>query len=270
MSIVFNLLGSFLAPRRIVAAVVGLMLSFPLSAALAGHGIYTESHSAASFSGTSSQSSCEYVVQPGDSVYRIAAAYGMQPWELQALNQDRYPAIWGRLNVGWVLDVCSADQPSAQSPAVNQEAGVTLTVITLDYAKLRTGPDRSYAEITTISYSVTLTAYGRNESGSWIYVDYTGTRGWIYSALLEIHGDTFTLPVTDAADAPAGGGAAPAPTQVPPPSSPSGPVTITTTSTMRIRSCPSTGCAELGRLPYGVTLAPIARSADNQWVFITN
>jgi uncharacterized protein YraI len=274
MSIIFNSLGGFLAPRRIVAAAIGLMLSFPLSAALAGNNLYAESRSTASSSETLYQSSCEYVVQPGDSVYRIATRYGMQPWELQALNQDQHPTIWETLSIGWVLDVCPGEKSVAQPPFANQEAGVTLTVITLDYAKLRTGPDRSYPEITTISYAVYLTAYGRNESGSWLYVDYNGTRGWVYSALLEIRGDTFSLPVTDAAGAPTGGGAAPAPTQAPPTTSPSsppasGPVTITTTSTMRIRSCASTGCAELGRLPYGVSLAPSARSADSQWVFIT-
>ncbi|NDJ36461.1 MAG: LysM peptidoglycan-binding domain-containing protein, partial [Chloroflexi bacterium] len=47
---------------------------------------------------------CTYTVQPGDTVIGIASQFGLQPWELQELNQEQYP-IWETLGVGWVLIV---------------------------------------------------------------------------------------------------------------------------------------------------------------------
>lgn len=284
MSHLKTVLGRFLAPHRVIASVVGLALAFPLSAALAGDSVPAAVVSQAELA---NQSSCEYTVQPGDSVYKIATQFGMQPWELQVLNQTRYADIWTGVHVGWVLDVCpegasapagAPAAPPTQAPAsapANPPSGNTLVAYTLDNAKIRANPDKNSPVLLTIPFGTAVTAMGRNATTSWIYVDYTGTRGWIFRSLLEIHGDTFSLPVTDSSGAPGAGSPAVPPTQAPAPPAPTqppapaGPVTVTTKGVIRLRACPSTSCREIGRVPGGVTLTPSGRSGDSKWVFVT-
>lgn len=155
--------------------------------------------------------------------------------------------------------------------AVNQS--VSFKVITVDNAKLRTGPGTEYATITNIPFSTELTAIGRNESGAWIFLDYNGTKGWVYGELLEFSGLTFDLPVTDAAGAPESGGSQPPAAPPPPPANEPlpalvGPLTVTTKNTMNVRLSAGTAYATVTRIPANTTLQPRARSADGQWVFV--
>jgi uncharacterized protein YgiM (DUF1202 family) len=146
-------------------------------------------------------------------------------------------------------------------------------VITLDNAKLRTGPGSTYAVIMTLPFGTELLATGRDGTGTWIFVTHNGTQqGWIYYSLLEYTGPAVDLPVVDTIVGGGGGGGAPAPTPVPPgdPTQPppSGPVTVTTKTTMNIRQTPSTGGLLIGKVPLNTTLSPTGRSADGQWAFI--
>src|SRR5436190_5440477 len=95
-----------------------------------------------------------------------------------------------------VLPVTSAMAADGHNPiSAAAQQTTSFTVYTLDTAKLRTGPGITFDTITNIPFSVALTAIGRNDTGAWILVDYSGQQGWVYGKLLQFEGPTFDLPV---------------------------------------------------------------------------
>ncbi len=229
------------------------------------------------------QAGCEYTVQPGDSVIGIATRFGMQPWELQELNQTRYYEIWQGVRVGWVLTVCppgtaapGGSEPAAGSEPSQPPAGPPpasdIMIWANDTLKIRSGPGTTYPEVGKMPYGQSAPALGRNAESSWLYIDYNGTRGWVAIWLTNVTGHVSRLPVVDVAGTPGGGAEAPPAPPAQPPSppepQPAGPPSVRTTSALRIRSGPGSNFAELGRLPMGLSLSPLGRNADASWAFI--
>ncbi len=160
-------------------------------------------------------------------------------------------------------------------PLVAAAQGVSFTVYPLENVKMRSGPGTENGIITVIPYSTPLTALGRSADETWLYVDYNGTKGWVYTLLMDLEGYVPDLPVIDAAGSPGAPPPAPPtdqpsnpPSNSPPPSGPSGVPTIYTTATMKLRAGAGTTYAELGRIPYNTTVPVSARSADSQWVLV--
>ena len=76
----------------------------------------------------------------------------------------------------------------------NGQAGLTLTAVVLEAAKMRSTPERNHNVIASLPANATLTAIGRNHN-SWVQVQYEGQVGWILGSLLKIHGPIPSLPV---------------------------------------------------------------------------
>ncbi len=73
--------------------------------------------------------------------------------------------------------------------------GVTLQYTLWYNITLRSGPSRSFGEITTIPVDTVLTAVGRSGDSNWVQVTYNGQTGWVASWLGRWSGAINDLPV---------------------------------------------------------------------------
>jgi hypothetical protein len=60
---------------------------------------------------------------------------------------------------------------------------------------VRGGPSTNDTIVNVFNAGETAVADGRNEAGDWVYVDYGGSDGWLYTPLIEIACDVQTLPI---------------------------------------------------------------------------
>lgn len=81
--------------------------------------------------------------------------------------------------------------PSPNAPAA--PTGVTAT--TIDYTRMRSGPDTSFAQVGSIPINTTVNVLGRNGAGTWLLVDYNGQQGWVATWLVRVNGDVNSVPV---------------------------------------------------------------------------
>jgi uncharacterized protein YraI len=147
--------------------------------------------------------------------------------------------------------------------------GVTATATTT--VRLRSGPGTDYAAVGSVPYGTSVPVLGRNAASTWIYVAYEGDRGWVAAWLCDISGDLNAVPVVgvDGGEVPG-----PVPPDVPssePPTGPSfvpGSVIAWSDSTLRMRSGPGTGYAQVGTLPAGTEVWVVGRHNSNQWLYI--
>ena len=73
-------------------------------------------------------------------------------------------------------------------------AGVSLSAVALEAAKIRSTPERNHNVIASVPANATLIATGRNHNG-WIQVQYEGQVGWVLRSLIKIYGPIPSLPV---------------------------------------------------------------------------
>jgi dienelactone hydrolase/uncharacterized protein YraI len=97
------------------------------------------------------------------------------------------------LLIGLILVLASVGTVSAQS---------TVTVITLNELRLRSGPGTQFDVITKVPVNTTLTADARNPASDWVRVNYNGQVGWLFVGQLRVRGRVSTLPTPDAANNP--------------------------------------------------------------------
>ncbi|HEC24240.1 MAG TPA: hypothetical protein ENI95_15125 [Chloroflexi bacterium] len=166
------------------------------------------------------------------------------------------PRLWRIAALILVLAlIVPATGALAASPG--QETGVT--ALTTARLVIRSGPGREYQDIGRVPFNTRLPVLGRNASGSWLLIQYGGTRGWIAAWYARIYGNLNTVPVTDetgsAAQGTASGGGSS--------------VTVTPTVGLVIRSGPGTGYRRLAGIPAGVTVPVEGRNSSGTWAFIT-
>ncbi len=70
-----------------------------------------------------------------------------------------------------------------------------LAVYVLANARLRDDPFISAEEIISVPFYVTLPVLGRNQDGSWVYVNYRGYVGWLSESVVRASGDILSAPL---------------------------------------------------------------------------
>ena len=103
-----------------------------------------------------------------------------------------YCTIQGSLNSVPVV----SDDGSGAAPAPNPPANPSsATAIATATARIRSGPGTSFAQVGTLPYNAAVLVLGRNASGTWLYIDYNGTQGWVAAWLCAVSGNISSLPV---------------------------------------------------------------------------
>ena len=91
-------------------------------------------------------------------------------------------------------------EPAAEAePAAPANTAVTLTI--QQDMNVRTGPGTNYPVAGPGPAGATATVIGRNPDGSWLQVEYppgSGSKGWIYTDLVNVSGDPQAVAVADA------------------------------------------------------------------------
>jgi len=80
-----------------------------------------------------------------------------------------------------------------QPPTQPSPASVTGFATTT--ARLRSGPGTGYAPIGSVPSGATVSILGKNVSGTWVFIEYAGVRGWAATWVFTITGDLSTVPV---------------------------------------------------------------------------
>ncbi len=220
---ILHFVAGLLAPRRIFAAVLGLMLAFPLSAALAGDSRLRtpDAASSTSFNVLDQQSTVTLIAYTLDTANlrsdpdRNAAVISKIPHSTQvtALGRDSsttwiyvdYQGVWGWIHYSLlqvqgnvyslpVVDANSGPQPTPTAGAANPGGPVTVT--TQSAMRIRACASTSCASLARVSGGVTLTPTARSADGKWVFVQYTSVRGYMAAWLMQVNGDISTLPVT--------------------------------------------------------------------------
>jgi len=114
---------------------------------------------------------------------------GLQGWTagwLFTLNGD--------INALPVVDQTGGSAPPTAPPTEPTAPGA-VTALALDNAKMRQGPDISYAEVGKIPRGATVNVIARNDGYNWIVVEYNGTVGWAAAWLFRVNGSLASLPV---------------------------------------------------------------------------
>jgi len=126
-----------------------------------------------------------------------------------------YPS--GPQGHGWVLAIYIQAGDTAGLPVVAlQEAGSGLTGKAIQTLNVRSGPGTDYAVLGMIQPDTVLLLTGKNETATWLQVEYAagaGGRGWVTAAYVQTN-DTASLPVLNASGTPVTPGAS-GPTSVP-------------------------------------------------------
>lgn len=96
--------------------------------------------------------------------------------------------------------------PTAGPAAKPTDAPGQLTV-TNEFARVRSGPATSNAELGQLKQNEKATVKGKNQDGTWFNIDFSGRDGWVFADLVKFDGDASKLkvvqPAKTAADAPA-------------------------------------------------------------------
>ena len=145
---------------------------------------------------------------------------------------------------------------SGGGSATTSPTGVVGTVndVSLNF---RAAPSVSANKIGVLASGTTYAIFGRDFSGTWAYMEANGVRGWSYATYLTISGNFNALPVV------AGSGTTP-------PTVPVGTVVANARPiyNLVIRSCASTGCSQIGLVPWQVQVDVFGQSSDGQWIYI--
>ncbi|GEM_PF-2082561 len=159
----------------------------------------------------------------------------------------------------------SADEGQASAPAPAEPTGVTATAGN-SAVRMRSGPGTRFSRVGSLPAGASAPVLGRNAAGDWLYIEYSGVRGWVAGWLCIITGDLNSVPVVDQN----GNGAAPAPPSPQPPSNPGEPtgITATATTTLRIRSGPGTGYSQVGTMPARENAPVLGRSQSSRWLLV--
>lgn len=128
---------------------------------------------------------------------------------LQAVGRNA-DGLWfeivvpGSLAQGWISSEVVAENfepwevPITSSYGIEGPEIVTdtpLAVYVLANARLRDDPFISAEEIISVPFYVTLPVLGRNQDGSWVYVNYRGYLGWISESVVRGSGDIMSAPL---------------------------------------------------------------------------
>lgn len=124
--------------------------------------------------------------------------------------------------------------------------------------RVREGPGMDYAQIGLITANTQVPVKARDETFSWLYVEYDpGQQGWSAAWLLTFEGDLAALPVI----------AGEATEQVPP--SAGTQIYATTRAALNLRPEPNTSEPRIAVIPTGTVLLAHARDASAMWVAVT-
>lgn len=137
---------------------------------------------------------CTYTVQSGDTLAKIATKYGLEVWELQEMNDDKYASIWnGVLQVGWVLRVpCLGDETPVPTPVPG-----AITATPKYTMNMRAGPTTSQKVVGKAAGGLPVTLEARNAASNWVLgTNSSGQRGWLAAWLVTINGTVGSLPVS--------------------------------------------------------------------------
>nr|MBN1228117.1 SH3 domain-containing protein [Anaerolineae bacterium] len=170
-----------------------------------------------------------------------------------------------RLASVMILAILAFALPALPVLADHDAANTGVTAVPDYNLRLRAGPSTGYARIGLVPGGVRVAVHARNESASWLYVDYRGARGWIAGWYCTVYGDLYSLPVTGAAgDAPA------SPSAESPPADPPATITVATRVNLRIRSGPGTTYGQIGLLSPSDTAEVFGRyvGSTGTWLYI--
>lgn len=144
---------------------------------------------------------------------------------------------------------------SGGGSATTSPTGVVGTVNDVNL-NFRDAPSISANRIGVLPAGTTYAIFGRDSSSLWAYLEANGVRGWSYAAYLTISGNFNALPVV------AGSGTTP--------TVPVGTVVANARPiyNLVIRSCASTGCTQIGLVPWQVQVDVFGQSNDGQWIYI--
>src|SRR5262245_27407315 len=81
-------------------------------------------------------------------------------------------------------------------------AQATVTVVTLNDLRLRSGPGTQFDVVTIVPAGTTLTADARSPRSDWVRVNFNGQVGWLFVGQLRIRGNVAALPTPDQASNP--------------------------------------------------------------------
>ncbi len=152
------------------------------------------------------------------------------------------------------------------------QGAVSDAQVVTSYLNMRANPSTESPLVKQLSYGTLLTAQGRNEDGSWLYVNTAdGVAGWVKTSWVAVRldMDIMALPVTNASGSAA---SAAAPAAVSAPAAASVPLSGTTASVVtrvNIRTGPGTQHGRLGTLALGVQIGLQGRDNAGEWVYGT-
>ncbi len=84
--------------------------------------------------------------------------------------------------------------PAPGSPPVDLPVDALVEGVTLNTLRMRTGPDTSYPQVETVPYNITIPVYGRSDDSQWLYIEYSGQRGWVAGWHVSLNGSVNDLP----------------------------------------------------------------------------
>jgi uncharacterized protein YraI len=80
------------------------------------------------------------------------------------------------------------NEPTPSSPT-----GVTGVATTR--VRMRAGPGTTYPTVGSVPISSVVNVIGKDTTGTWLYVDYAGRKGWVATWLFVINGDLGSVPI---------------------------------------------------------------------------
>jgi uncharacterized protein YgiM (DUF1202 family) len=128
---------------------------------------------------------------------------------LQAVGRNA-DGLWFEIVVpgsraqGWISSEVVAENFEAWEVPITSSYGIEgseivtdapLAVYLLANARLREDPFISAEEIISVPFYVTLPVLGRNQDGSWVYVNYRGYVGWLSESVVRGSGDIMSAPL---------------------------------------------------------------------------
>lgn len=172
---------------------------------------------------------------------------------VQLLGRNKY-ATWAQVTTaggvtGWM-----------STYFLDREAGFVSLPITADYVaqglvnrslilNVRQGPGETYPVVGTLSQGQYINLLGRNDDGSWLYIQKDALIGWIASAEVEASVERYTLPVTNLAGQSTAVPAVPA-------------------ENMRVNTAAGDDHGTVTYLIPGEAVTVLAREADGSWLYI--
>jgi uncharacterized protein YraI len=155
-----------------------------------------------------------------------------------------------------------------QPPTIS--TGHPLTVISPYNVNIRKDPQVGAEVLATLPFNTEASATGRNETSSWVRVEYQDVEGWTAAWLVLLGGDINGLPVADGTTPPPPR-ITPTPTPTPEggktqPPAPATGITVLAPYRVNIRSAPIVDGTVIDVLPFNAKAAAIGRNAGNNWI----